>query len=67
MDGKAAAARGWSVKGNVGGTASERVADSNLTPPAPPAFTVNGTFDVKAVRTMSEWSAEASVERALRH
>ncbi len=61
LDGKAAAARGWSVKGNVGATASERVVDSNLTPPAPPPFTVNGTFDVKAVRTMSEWSAEASV------
>jgi hypothetical protein len=47
-------ARGWSVKGSVDVLASERVADSNLTPPTPPAFTANGTFDVKAMRTMSE-------------
>jgi hypothetical protein len=58
----ATAARGWSVKGSIGGTASERVAESNLTPPAPPRFTVNGTFDVKAVRTMSEWTAEATLK-----
>jgi hypothetical protein len=61
VDGKAGVARGWSVKGNVAGTASERVAESNLTQPAPSALTANGTFDVKAVRTISEWTAEASV------
>jgi len=61
VDGKASAVRGWSMKGNVAGTASERVAESNLTQPAPSAFTANGTFDVKAVRTISEWTAEASV------
>ncbi|MFI4888898.1 MAG: hypothetical protein ACHQIL_00040 [Steroidobacterales bacterium] len=61
LDGKTGATRGWSVKGNIGGTASERVAESNLTPPAPPRFTINGTFDVKAARTMSEWTAEASM------
>ncbi len=60
-DGHATASRGWSVKGNVGGTVSERVAESGLTQPTPPGFTVNGTFDVKAVRTISEWTAEASI------
>jgi len=60
--GEAAAARGWSVRGSVDATLSERIAESNLTPPAPPAFTANGTFDVKAVRTMSEWTAQASIE-----
>jgi hypothetical protein len=60
-DGHAAGGRGWSVKGNVGGTASERVAESGLTPPAPPRFTVNGTFDVKAVREAAEWRAELTV------
>jgi hypothetical protein len=55
-------ARGWSVKGSVDVLASERVAESNLTPPTPPAFTANGTFDVKALRTMSEWTAQASIE-----
>jgi hypothetical protein len=60
--GQAGPARGWSVKGSVDLTASERIAESNLTPPTPPAFTANGTFDVKAVRTMSEWTAQASIE-----
>ncbi|MHB8743164.1 MAG: hypothetical protein ACYC9L_08540 [Sulfuricaulis sp.] len=55
------AQQNWTVKGNLGATASERIADSNLTPPAPRPFTANGTFDVKAARTMSEWTAEASV------
>lgn len=58
----ASATRGWSVKGSIGATASERVAASNLTPPAPPRFTINGTFDVKAVRTMAEWTAEATIK-----
>jgi hypothetical protein len=58
----AGAAHGWSVKGSVGATASERVVESNLTPPAPPRFTVNGTLDIKAVRTMSEWTAEATLK-----
>jgi hypothetical protein len=62
LPGEAGPARGWSVRGSVDATLSERVADSNLTPPAPPAFTANGTFDVKAVRTMSEWTAQASIE-----
>jgi methionine-rich copper-binding protein CopC len=57
----AAAKRGWSVKGSVGATGSERVADSDLTPPPPPRTTVNGTFDVKAVAMFSEWTAEATV------
>ena len=43
-------------------TASERLAESNLTPPTPPALTANGTFDVKAARTLSEWTAQASIE-----
>lgn len=60
--GQAGPARGWSVRGSVNAMASERVAESNLTPPTPPAFTANGTFDVKAVRTMSEWTAQASIE-----
>ena len=60
--GQGGPARGWSVKGSVDLTASERIAESNLTPPTPPAFTANGTFDVKAVRTMSEWTAQASIE-----
>jgi len=60
--GQGGPARGWSVKGSAGLTASERVAESNLTPPTPPAFTANGTFDVKAVRTVSEWTAQASLE-----
>lgn len=60
--GEAGAARGWSVRGSVDATLSERIADSDLTPPVPPAFTANGTFDVKAVRTMSEWTAQASIE-----
>jgi hypothetical protein len=60
--GQGSSARGWSVKGSVNAMASERIADSNLTPPTPPAFTANGTFDVKAVRTMSEWTAQASIE-----
>src|SRR5580658_3851856 len=55
-------ARGWSVKGSVDVLASERVAEYNLTPPTPPAFTANGTFDVKAIRTVSEWTAQASIE-----
>lgn len=58
----ARAARGWSVKGNAGGTLSERIQDTNLTPPAPPATTVNGTFDVAAKRTMNEWTAEGSIK-----
>jgi hypothetical protein len=52
--------RGWSVKGSVGATLSERVAESDLSEPAPSRFTANGTFDVKAVRTLAEWSAEAT-------
>jgi hypothetical protein len=60
--GQGGPARGWSVRGSVDATLSERIADSNLTPPTPPAFTANGTFDVKAVRTMSEWTAQASIE-----
>jgi hypothetical protein len=60
--GEAGPTRGWSVRGSVDATLSERIADSNLTPPAPAAFTANGTFDVKAVRTMSEWTAQASIE-----
>jgi hypothetical protein len=59
---KVAAARGWSVKGNAGATASERIAESNLTPPAPPRFTANGTFDVKGVRTISEWTATGDLQ-----
>jgi hypothetical protein len=57
----AAGKRGWYVKGNVGGTLSERVAESDLTPPAPSALTGNGTFDLKAARTMAEWSVEGSM------
>jgi hypothetical protein len=60
--GEAGPARGWSVRGSVDATASERIAESNLTPPTPPAFTANGTFDVKAIGTMSEWTAQASIE-----
>ncbi len=56
-----AAKRGWYVKGNVGGTLSERVAESDLTSPAPSALTGNGTFDLKAARSMAEWSVEASM------
>ncbi|MGC1459023.1 MAG: hypothetical protein WA825_12150 [Steroidobacteraceae bacterium] len=53
--------RGWSVKGNLGATASQRIAQSNLTAPAPPGFTLNGTFDLKAIAKMSEWTAEATL------
>lgn len=60
--GQGGPARGWSVRGSVNAMASERIAESNLTPPTPPAFTANGTFDVKAVRTMSEWTAQTSIE-----
>jgi hypothetical protein len=60
--GAARPARGWSVKGNAGGTVSERVQDSNLTPPAPPSTTANGTFDVAAKRTVNEWTAEGTVK-----
>ena len=60
--GQGGPARGWSVRGSVNAMASERIAESNLTPPTPPAFTANGTFDIKAVRTMSEWTAQASIE-----
>jgi hypothetical protein len=59
---RAGAAGGWSVKGSVDATGSERVAESNLTPPVPPRFTANGTFDVKAVRTESEWTAQATIK-----
>ncbi len=55
------ARRGWSVKGDVGATVSGRIADSDLTPPAPPAVTANGTFNVHAIRSFSEWTAEATV------
>lgn len=58
---KGTGARTWFVRGSVGGTLSERVMQSDLTPPAPSRFTANGTFDVKAARTMSEWTAEATV------
>jgi len=62
LPGETHAAHGWSVRGSVNAQASERIADSDLTPPAPPAFTANGTFDVKAARTLSEWTAQASIE-----
>jgi hypothetical protein len=61
-DKPAAGTRGWTVKGSVGVTASERIAESNLSQPAPPRFTINGTFDLKAARTMAEWSAEATLK-----
>jgi len=51
----------WSVKGSVGASASERLAQSNLTPPAPSPFALNGTFDVKVAGPLAEWTAEASV------
>lgn len=59
---KGHAARGWSVKGNAGATVSQRIQDSNLTPPAPPGTAANGTFDVTAKRTMSEWTAEGTLK-----
>jgi hypothetical protein len=59
---RAGAAGGWSVRGSVDATASDRIAQSNMTPPDPPRFTANGTFDVKALRTESQWTAQATIK-----
>lgn len=53
--------RGWSVKGSVGLTVSERLAQSNMPPPAPSPFSAGGTFDVKAVAPMAKWTAGGSI------
>jgi hypothetical protein len=58
----AGAARKDYVKGSVGATLSERVAQSDLTPPLPAAFTANGSFDLKAARSLAEWTVEASLD-----
>jgi len=50
-----------SVEGSVTATVSDRLADSNLTPPVPKPLAVSGTFNFKAVKTVAEWTTEGNM------
>ena len=58
--GSAMPAGGWVVQGSAGVTANARVAQSDLTPPAPRRIALSGDFNVTATHPLASWTAVAT-------